>query len=339
MTAPRLPHRLPLADTPTPIMKLSRLSERLGVELYVKRDDLTGLLETGNKVRKLEYLVGEALQQGADTLITCGTLQSNCCRAVAAVAARLGLKAILVFKGGKPEVYDGNLLLSKVLGAEAVYVSDEEFSRIDDLFARLVAGVTARGGKPYVIPESGATEVGALGYAACAEELAEQIRGGAPSFDSVVITAFSGGSQAGLLIGKQLFGLSAEIIGIPIAYEADQVRDYVTGTITKAASRFGLEVAPPKTIHLLDGYQGMGRGQIQEKELATIISLAREEGLLLDPVYTGKAFRGLMDRLSLDPKQFGSRVCFVHTGGVFSLFPFRDHLSRLLDGEPQGGNG
>jgi D-cysteine desulfhydrase len=319
-------------------MKLERLSKRLGIELYVKRDDLTGLLETGNKVRKLEYLVGEALQQGADTLITCGTLQSNCCRAVAAVAARLGLKAILALRGGKPEVYDGNLLLSKLLGAEAVYCSDEEFSQIDDLFARLVADVNARGGTPYVIPESGATEVGALGYAACAEELAEQIRHGAPGFDSVVITAFSGGSQAGLLIGKQVSGLSAEIIGIPIAYEADQVRDSITGTITKAASRFGLDVSPPKTIHLLDGYQGRGRETIQEEELAVIIRLAQEEGLLLDPVYTGKAFWGLMDHLSRDPKQFGSRVCFIHTGGVFSLFPFRGHLSRLLEGEsPVGG--
>ena len=328
---PKLPPRLNLADTPTPILKLERLSARFGIELYMKRDDLTGLLESGNKVRKLEFLVGEALQQGADTLITCGTLQSNCCRAVSAVAARLGLRAVLAVKGGKPSIYDGNLLLDKLLGAEVVYCSDREFEQIDQVFDRLTTEARARGSRPYVIPESGATEVGALGYVACAHELAEQIRHGAPAFDTVVITDFSGGSQAGLLMGKQLIGLSAEIVGIPIAYPAAYVRDYITTTIQKAAARFELAVEPPKTIHLLDGYQGLGRGQIRDEELATIISLAREEGVLLDPVYTGKAFLGLLDRLRRDTKEFGSRVCFIHTGGIFSLFPFRESLSHLLD--------
>ncbi|MFQ5898451.1 MAG: 1-aminocyclopropane-1-carboxylate deaminase/D-cysteine desulfhydrase [Candidatus Methylomirabilia bacterium] len=330
----KLPPRQALAATPTPIVRLERLSARLGVELYVKRDDLTGLLESGNKVRKLEYLVGEALQHQADTLITCGTLQSNCCRAVSAVAARLGLRAILVVKGSKPPAYDGNLLLDKLLGAEVVYCSDAEFEQIDRVFSRLAGEAEARGRKPYVIPESGATEVGALGYLACAYEVVEQIRRGAPSFDTVVITAFSGGSQAGLLMGKQLTGLAAEIVGIPVAYSASRVRDHITTTVEKAAARFELAVEPPKSIHLLDGYQGRGRGEIRQQELATIVSIAREEGILLDPVYTAKAFFGLLDCLHRDPNQFGSRVCFIHTGGVFSLFPFRDSLSQLLDSEP-----
>ncbi|MBI4611545.1 MAG: D-cysteine desulfhydrase family protein [Candidatus Rokubacteria bacterium] len=333
MSSPKLPPRVDLALLPTPLLKLERLSARLGIELYVKRDDLTGLLESGNKVRKLEFLVGEALQQGADTLITCGTLQSNCCRAVSAVAARLGLRALLAVKGERPSTYDGNLLLDRLLGAEVVYCSEAEFRQIDRVFDRLVAEVEARGGRPYIIPESGATEVGALGYTACAHELAEQIRHGAPAFDTVVITAFSGGSQAGLLMGKQMSGLSAEVVGIPIAYPADQVRDYVAATIRKAAAGFGLAVEPPKTVHLLDGYQGLGRGQSRDEELATIVSLAREEGIVLDPVYTAKAFLGLLDHLRRDPKEFGSRVCFIHTGGIFSLFPFRDALSRLLDRE------
>lgn len=332
MMTPKLPPRLNLADTPTPILKLERLSARFGIEFHVKRDDLTGLLESGNKVRKLEFLVGEALEQGADTLITCGTLQSNCCRAVSAVAARLGLKAVLAVKGEKPAVYDGNLLLDKLLGAQVVYCSEAEFAQINQVLSRLSAEVRGRGGRPYVIPESGATEVGALGYVACAQELAEQIRHGAPAFDTVMITDFSGGSQAGLLMGKQLSGLAAEIVGIPIADPAAQVRDYITATIRSAAARFDLAVEPPKTVHLVDGYQGLGRGQIRDEELATIVTLAREEGIVLDPVYTGKAFLGLLDRLRRDPKQFGNRVCFIHTGGVFSLFPFRERLSRLLDG-------
>lgn len=328
-----LPPRLPLANLPTPIVKLERLSARLGTELYVKRDDLTGLLETGNKVRKLEYLVGDALAAGADTLVSCGTLQSNCCRAVAAVAARLGLRAVLALSGARPESYDGNLLLVKLLGAEVVYRPPEAFGPIREALAGLAEDVRRRGGRPYVIPESGATEVGALGYLECAREIAAQIRQGAPPFDTLVITAFSGGSQAGLLMGGQLAGLGAEVVGIPIAYPAPQVSEYVQATVARAAARFGLPVEPPRRVELLDGYQGLGRGASRKEELDTLVQVAREEGIVLDPVYTGKAFLGLLDRLARDPRALGARVCFLHTGGIFSLFPFRAPLSRLLDGD------
>src|SRR6266545_746277 len=196
-----VPARLPLSLVPTPIMKLERLSRRLGVEFHVKRDDLTGLLESGNKVRKLEFLVGEALQQGADTLITCGPPDSNGCRAVAAVAARLGLHAVLAIRGERPAAYDGNLLLGRLLGADRRYYPKlgPELGpglapeRAEGVMETLAAEVRARGGRPYVIPESGAGELGALGYVECAVELSEQIHHGAPRFDSIVITAGSGG--------------------------------------------------------------------------------------------------------------------------------------------------
>jgi len=325
--------RIELAHTPTPILKLERLSARLGVELWVKRDDLTGLLESGNKVRKLEFLIGEALAQNADTLITCGTLQSNCCRTVAAVSARLGLRAVLALKGVKPAAYDGNLLLDKMLGAELHYCTDEEWAKIDDVLAGLEAGERSRGRRPYVIPESGATVVGALGYMACAREIFQQTKHGAPDFDTVVITAFSGGSQAGLLMGKQLTGLRAQIISVAVAWDADEVRRYVSGIMEQAARRYHLRVAPPADIRVLDGYQGAGRGHVGEDTLAVVTQLARTEGIVLDPVYTAKAFQGLVAELSRAPRQFGERVCFIHTGGIFSLFPFRAELSRLLDGE------
>ena len=192
--APPIP-RVELAYAPTPLLKLERLSRELGVELWVKRDDLTGLLESGNKVRKLEFLVGDALAQSADTLITCGTLQSNCCRTVAAVAARLGLRAIVALKGARPAEWDGNLLLDRLLGAEVRFCADAEWDKIDEILEELAVRVRRRGGTPYVIPESGATVAGALGYVACGEELAQQIRHGAPDFDTVVITAFSGGNS------------------------------------------------------------------------------------------------------------------------------------------------
>lgn len=327
-----VPARFPLALAPTPILKLERLSRDLGVEVHVKRDDLTGLLESGNKVRKLEFLVGEALAQGADTLITCGTLQSNCCRAVSAVAARLGLRALLAVKGPRPAVYDGNLLLDRLLGAEIRYVSDAEFERPETLDL-LADEARSRRETPYIIPESGANEVGALGYLECAVELADQIAHGAPPFDAVVIAAFSGGSQAGLLMGKQLAGLPAEIVGVPIAFGAERVKSYISRTVDTAIRRFGFAIEVPKTIHLLDGYQGMGRARVGDEELAGIIRIARQEGVVLDPVYTAKAFLGLIDTLRRDPKALGQRVCFIHTGGIFSLFPAREALTRLLDGD------
>jgi D-cysteine desulfhydrase family pyridoxal phosphate-dependent enzyme len=325
------PSRVELALSPTPIMKLERVSRRLGVELYVKRDDLTGMLESGNKVRKLEFLVADALDQGADTLITVGTLQSNCCRAVSAVAARLGLRAVVAVKGVRPEVYDGNLLLNRMLGAEVRYLTDEEFASYPVALEAIAEDVRGRGGRPYVIPESGSNETGALGYLECAVELAEQIGHGAPRFDTVAIAAFSGGSQAGLLMGKQLAGLPSEIVAIPIAFPADSVRAYVAETIGKAVRRYGFALEVPKTIHLLDGYQGAGRAGVDDAELSLLIRMAREEGLMLDPVYTAKAFGGLLDTLQRDAKALGQRVCFIHTGGIFSLFPFREPLSRLLD--------
>jgi len=335
---PHLPERIRLARTPTPIEPLPRLSARLGVELWVKRDDLTGFAESGNKVRKLEFLVREALDQGADTLVTVGSLQSNCARATAAVAARLGLRCLLALRGEPPGTYDGNLLLDRLLGAEAVYVPSEEADRPDELFARLTDRVQRAGGRPYVIPESGSNELGALGYAAAVEEIQTQIREGAPAFDAVVIAAWSGGSLAGLALGKALYGLPAEVWGVPVAFEAERIREYVWATVEKAAARFGLEVSPDP-VHLLDGYQGFGRARARPEELAIIGEVARESGLLLDPVYTAKAFLGLADQLRQDPRRFGRRILFLHTGGAFGLFPFREPLTRLLDGEPLEGEG
>lgn len=331
------PARLELALAPTPLLKLDRLSRRLGVELHVKRDDLTGLLESGNKVRKLEFLVGEALQQGADTLITCGTRESNGCRAVSAVAARLGLRAVLVIRGERPAVHDGNLLLGRLLGAETRYCPEAEFEGVDALMDTLAAEVRARGGRPYVIPEGGGNEVGALGYVECAVELSEQIHHGAPRFDTVVISVGTGGSHAGLLMGKQLAGLPGEIVGVPVAHPAERAREAIVRTMSATIQRFGFAIEVPKAIHLLDGYQGAAGPGVADEDLALIGQLAREEGLLLDPVYTAKGFRGLVDTLSRDPNALGQRVCFIHTGGLFSLFPYRERLSRLLEFE-QGYN-
>ena len=310
-SAPPIP-RVELAYAPTPLLKLERLSAELGVELWVKRDDLTGLLETGNKIRKLEFLIGEALAQRADTLITCGTLQSNCCRAVSAVAARLGLKAMLALKGAPPAEYDGNLLLDRLLGAEVRYCTDEEWAKVDQVMQEMAGRARAAGRTPYVIPESGATVVGALGYFSCGQEIAQQVRHGAPEFDTIAITAFSGGSQAGLLMAKQLTGLRAEIVSVPIAWEAERLRAYVAEVVEQARRRWGLAVHVPDEIRVLDGYQGAGRAEVRREDLAMVLRVARSEGIVLDPVYTAKAFAGLLDHIRQQP---GARPQAAHPAG------------------------
>jgi D-cysteine desulfhydrase len=330
----RLPARAQLAYSPTPIEPLPRLGARLGLELWVKRDDLTGFAESGNKVRKLEFLVQEALEQSADTLVTIGALQSNCCRATAAIAARLGLRCVLGLRGVRPPEADGNLLLARLFGADARFVPPEEVDRPDALFRRIAEEVRGRGGRPYLIPESGSNELGALGYAAVVEELQAQFDAGVPRPDAIVIAAWSGGSLAGLHLGKALFGLAPEIWGVPIAFEAETIRDYVWTTVRKAASRFGWDVELERDrIHLLDGYQGHGRAMSRPEELAVLAEAAREAGLLLDPVYTAKAFLALADVARATPGRLGRRVLFLHTGGGFGVFPFRGPLTRLLDGE------
>ena len=323
------PARIELALTPTPLLRLERLSRRLGVELYVKRDDLTGSLEAGHAARKLEFLVGEALQQGADTLITGGPPESGACRAVAAVAARLGLRAILAIAAPRPDVYDGDLLLDRLLGAEVRYLGARSTLSADAL-ADLEAEVRMTGGAPYVIPENCSNELGALGYLECGVELAEQIGHGAPAFDTVVVGVSAGGCQAGLLMGKQLVGLPAQIVGVPVAGSADGARECVATIVNKAIRRFGFAIEVPKRILLLDRDDMADPIPQVETHFDTVVDTAREEGLLFDPI-TGRAFGRLMDTLTRDARALGTRVCFIHTGGLFGLFPHRERLSRLVD--------
>jgi D-cysteine desulfhydrase len=146
-----------------------------------------------------------------------------------------------------------------------------------------------------------------------------------------VITAFSGGSQAGLLMARQVAGLRADVVSVPIAWTGERVREYVVDVIDRARKRYGLAVEPPQEVRLLDGFQGVGRADVRSEELETVLRLARLEGIIFDPVYTAKAFGGLLETLRRDPRALGRRVCFVHTGGVFSVFPFREPLSRLID--------
>jgi D-cysteine desulfhydrase len=326
------PQRIELARTPTPLEQLKRLGAELGVSLYVKRDDLTGCVTTGNKVRKLEFLAAEALAQGCDTLITAGGAQSNHCRATAAVAARLGLKSCLLLRvpdPAAPPPPEGNLLLDRLFGAEIVWITPEDYRRRARVFVRVASELQARGQRPYVIPEGGSNPLGAFGYIRCCEELAEQLP---PAQSTIVYAAGSGGTGAGLIMGAKLFDLPCRVVGFNVCDDRDYFVRAISEIIEQTKSHYGLTKLQfqREDVEIIDGYVGRGYAQSRPEELDLIRDVARSEGLVLDPVYTGKAFYGLVQELKRRRDSLGQRIIFIHTGGVFGLFPKMTELAPLL---------
>ena len=319
--------RLRFAHLPTPIEHLPRLSDALGLALYVKRDDQTGLATGGNKTRKLEFLVADALAQGADTLITGGAVQSNHCRQTAAAAARHGLRCVLVLGGHAPSQYDGNNLLAALLGAELRWTGGEPR---DAVMQSTFEGEQAADRTPYLIPYGGSNPIGAAGYVAAVEELAAQLQGGVAGvegFDAVVFASSSGGTHAGLALGVAALGLPTRVLGISVDAQADSLKARVAGLASQTAARLGLDHRfGPDDIEVDAGYLGGGYAVVGDAEREAIRLAARLEGLLLDPVYTGRAFAGLIDRARRGLHRPGERVLFWHTGGEAALPAFRDVL-------------
>jgi D-cysteine desulfhydrase len=319
-----MPSRIPLARTPTPLERLSRLGAKLGVELWVKRDDLTGSTLTGNKVRKLEFLLAEAKDRGADTVLTCGGAQSNHCRATALAATQVGLRARLLLRTAdpsRPPCTEGNILLDRLAGAEIVWISPDEYRRRAEIFFREAAIVAAAARKPYVIPEGGSNALGAWGYVRAMEEMAPELTPGT----TLLYACGSGGTGAGLLLGARRLGLGCRIVGVNVCDD----RDYFVSAISAIMSEAG-EPPRPDEIEILDGYVGRGYALSRPEELRLLVEVARAEGLVLDPVYTGKAFYALVSELARDRRAFGPRVVFLHTGGIFGLFPKAEELMPWL---------
>ncbi len=311
--------RVSIAHLPTPLEMLPRLTAHLGgPQLWAKRDDQTGLATGGNKTRKLEFLVAEALAQGADTLVTCGAAQSNHARQTAAAAARFGLACTLVLRGEPPPQAQGNLLLDELLGAEIVWAG------ADDLTARLeetADALRSRGRRPYVVPYGGSNPVGVCGYVAAMEELLAQAAQAGLSFDHIVLASSSGGTQAGLTVAARALNYRGRILGISVDLPADPLRRRMAELATATADHLGLPLTfAPEDFAVEDGYRGGGYGVISDLEREAIRLLARTEGLLLDPVYTGRAFGGLIDLIRRGVFSPQERVLFWHTGGVAGLF-------------------
>jgi D-cysteine desulfhydrase len=330
----KLPERLPLANLPTRIDRLDRITRKLaGPAIYLKRDDQTGTELSGNKIRKLEFSIKEALDQGCDTLITCGGPQSNHCRATAAAAARLGLGCILLLRWDDA-LPQGNLLLDQLLGAEIRMVSAADFgTRRDGIMTGILDELAASSRKGYLIPLGASNGIGSFGYFACMHEIAEQEKQLGFQFDRIVLAVGSGGTFAGLYHANHFMKRSTVVTGINIADDAQYFQDAIHGILKESFAYTGESFeCRPGDFEIIDGYVGRGYALNQPDELRFIAELAALEGVILDPVYTGKAFRGMVEEIRKGRFDKDQRVLFLHTGGLFGAFPQNVEFSQVLGG-------
>ncbi|MDO2423983.1 D-cysteine desulfhydrase [Klebsiella pneumoniae] len=318
--------RLELIGAPTPLEYLPRFSDHLGREIFIKRDDTTPLAMGGNKLRKLEFLAADALREGADTLITAGAIQSNHVRQTAAVAAKLGLHCVALLEnpiGTRAENYlsNGNRLLLDLFNVQ-VEMCDaltDPAAQLDELATRM----EAQGYRPYVIPVGGSNALGALGYVESALEIGQQCED-AVAISSVVVASGSAGTHAGLAVGLEQLMPQAELIGVTVSRSvADQMPKVVA---LQQAVANSLELQAKAEIILWDDYFAPGYGTPNEEGMEAVKLLAQLEGILLDPVYTGKAMAGLIDGITQKRFKDEGPILFVHTGGAPALFAYHPHL-------------
>lgn len=318
--------RLELIGAPTPLEYLPRLSDHLGREIFIKRDDTTPLAMGGNKLRKLEFLAADALREVADTLITAGAIQSNHVRQTAAVAAKLGLHCVALLEnpiGTRAENYlsNGNRLLLDLFNTqiEMCDALTDPAAQLDELATR----IEAQGYRPYVIPVGGSNALGALGYVESALEIAQQCED-AVEISSVVVASGSAGTHAGLAVGLEQLMPQAELIGVTVSRAvADQLPKVVA---LQQAVANSLELQAKADIILWDDYFAPGYGTPNEEGMAAVKLLAQLEGILLDPVYTGKAMAGLIDGITQKRFKDEGPILFVHTGGAPALFAYHPHV-------------
>ena len=331
------PAHLEIARKGTPLQKMERLSEELGVEIFFKRDDLTGCELSGNKIRKLEFLLADAKAKGADTVITCGGAQSNHCRATALAAARVGLSSTLLLRTedpANPPPSHGNILLNRMAGAELVWITPAEYRERHNRFELEEERLHRRGKVVYIIPEGGSNQLGAWGYVKGMEEIANDLTElGAGDFDDTTVLSAtgSGGTTAGLLLGARLLNLGLRVTGINVCDDEDYFVTEIDRICQGFIKDYSVDIAINSTdIDIVDGYVGRGYARSREEELKAIYALAQLEGVVLDPVYTGKAFYGMASEIRKNRSAFGKRIVFVHTGGLFGLFPVADKFEELF---------
>ncbi len=321
MSLQELP-KVKIAHLPTPLEEMPRLTEALGgPRLLIKRDDQTGLASGGNKARKLEFLVAEALEKGADILITTGGIQSNHARQTAAAAAKFGLGCYLVLAGSEPELRSGNLLLDDLLGAEVHWLDPTSGANAMDAMQRLAGRLRDGGNKPYVIPRGGSTPIGACGYVLAMIEAMQQLEEMGIQVDRMFMGSGSAGTHSGILVGGKLTGYRGQVAGICISRPNDQllpaVRSLAEATLERLGEKATIEEAD---LVAYDGYLGAGYAQPAALEREAIRLVARQEGIILDTVYTGRAMGGLIDLIKRGVVGKDETILFWHTGGLPSIF-------------------
>lgn len=326
--------RVPLAHLPTPLVHVPRLSARLGCELWIKRDDVTGGAESGNKLRKLELLMAEALAEGCDTVLTTGGVQSNHARATALVCARLGLSCVLFLRVDDPFAplpFSGNVLLDALAGATIRPITREQYRSRDELMAAAARTMRAEGRRPYVIPEGGSNGLGALGYVRAMRELRAQLDGGLAGerrpFDVIVHACGSGGTAAGVALGAARYGVAHAVRPMAVCDDEAYFTRRIEAQMAEARARCpGLPTAPP---FVVDAHgKGPAYGVTTAEQRAFLVDVARESGVVLDPVYTGKALYGLALAIRRGDVAVGARVLFLHTGGLPGLLAAADTFTE-----------
>ncbi|MGE8205399.1 1-aminocyclopropane-1-carboxylate deaminase/D-cysteine desulfhydrase [Heyndrickxia sp. NPDC080065] len=310
--------KVSIANLPTKIEKAHFFSKHLNKSVYIKRDDQTGMATSGNKVRKLEYLLKHAQNKGCDYLITSGGIQSNHARATAAIAAKYQMKSLLILKESEIYKNEGNLFFNKLVGAEIKLVSEEEYQNLTPIIEELTKELTESGHKPYVIPMGGSNGIGALGYLDAYNEILRQEEQLGMKFDTIVVANGSGGTYAGLLYGNKECNKDKNIIGISVLNQEEQAAHDILHILEDMNQyRDNPYSFIENEINIIDRYIGLGYGKSQLEELKFIEKFAHEEGIILDPVYTGKAMYGLYHELKNGSLQDSQNILFIHTGGIF----------------------
>ena len=304
-------NKLKLANLPTKIEKLERLSEKYNRNIYIKRDDYTGTEISGNKARKLDFLVGDARKKGCDVLVTAGAVQSNHCRATTAAAKIEGLDIALLIDDEKPQDYEGNLFLEYIMGADIHFV-DGGFKEAKD---NLIENLKAQGKKPYYIPVGGSSAVGNLGYSYALSEILQQEKNLSLEFDTIVVTVGSAGTYAGLWYGNEKLNAGKKVYGVSVSRSLEELQNVIDKHVNDLADLEGSDVKTGEYFITAD-YLGDGYAKTSKEDIDFIRDIAQLEGLILDPVYTGKTFKAMINELDKDLKD-AKNILFIHTGGLY----------------------
>ena len=321
--------KLRLGNFPTRIERLEKFSTIVKEHVYIKRDDQTGTEFSGNKIRKLEYSINEAINNDCDTLITCGGIQSNHARATAAAGIKLGLKSVLVLRSDEKPELEGNYLIDKIMGADVRIISSEDYrERRQEIMENILKELEAKGRKGYIIPEGASNGVGTFGYLACFKEILEQEKEHGIVFDTIVTAIGSGGTFAGLYLGDKLTNSGKKIVGINVCDTAEYFKERVSEILKEVKTYIPdteFEISKDDMC-IIDGYVGDGYAVSRTEELDFICDFAEAEGIVLDPVYTGKAMRGLYTEIKKGTFKDSKNILFIHTGGLFGLFSKRNQF-------------